>query len=60
MKKVFATVLGAALMLIGTQAFAQLSVGVGYINASDKTVATVGGTTKTDKADRNGFYVGFD
>ena len=60
MKKVFATVLGAALMLIGTQAFAQIGFGVGYINASDKTVATVSGTTKTDKADRNGFYVGFD
>ena len=60
MKKVFATVLGAALMLIGTQAFAQASIGVGYINASDKTVITAGDSNKTSKADRNGFYVGFD
>lgn len=61
MKKVFATVLGAALMLIGTQAFAQASIGVGYINASDKTVTTSGSSASTsDKADLNGFYVGFD
>ncbi len=60
MNKVFATVLGAALMLIGTQAFAQASIGVGYINAADKTVTTSGSSSNTSKADRNGFYVGFD
>lgn len=59
MKKIFSTVLAAALMLVATNAFAQLSAGVGYLNASDKSVYT---PSKGDKVitetPLNGFYAG--
>ncbi len=55
MKKVYAIVLAAALLLVGTQASAQLRFGAGYMNAAERTIS---GNT-TDKADLNGFYAGF-
>ena len=47
--------LAAALLLMGTQAFAQARFGAGYLNAAERTIS---GNT-TEKADLNGFYVGF-
>ena len=59
MKKIFATLLAASLMFAATDAFAQLSAGVGYLNASDKSVYT---PSKGDKVitetPLNGFYAG--
>lgn len=54
MKKIFATLLAAALMLTGTQAFAQIAVGAGYMNATEKLSAG----SYTDKLDLNGVYAG--
>ena len=34
MKKIFSTLLAASLMLLGTQAFAQMSVNAGYLNST--------------------------
>ena len=34
MKKIFATVLAASMMLLGTQAFAQVTVNAGYLNST--------------------------
>ena len=50
MKKFFSIVLAASLMLIGTQAFAQMSVNAGYLNSTLKTSNT------SDNA--NGAYAG--
>ena len=50
MKKIFSIVLAASLMLIGTQAFAQMSVNAGYLNSTLKTRNT------SDNA--NGAYAG--
>ena len=36
MKKVFSILLAASLMLLGTQAFAQMSVNAGYLNSTMK------------------------
>ena len=58
MKKIFATVLAASLMLVATNAFAQLSAGAGYLNASETTTYTNGDTKTTSTAGMNGFYVG--
>ena len=58
MKKLFASVLVGAMMLMGTNAFAQLSVGGGYINSTETSTYTVGNTSTSSKADLNGFYVG--
>ena len=59
MKKLFTTLLAASLMLVGTQAFAQLSAGVGYINANEKSTYTGSdGTKTTTTAPLNGFYLG--
>ena len=55
MKKIFAIVLGAALMLAGTNAFAQLSVGAGWLNSTE-TVKS--GNNDPSKTNLNGFYVG--
>lgn len=55
MKKLIATLLAASLALIGTQAFAQLSVNAGYLNSSAKNPYGV----KTDQpSNYNGFYAG--
>lgn len=51
MKKIFATLLAASLMLIGTQAHAQLTTGAGYFFASEKT-------GNSDAVAHHGFYLG--
>jgi len=52
MKKIFATLLAASLLLIGTQANAQLVPGAGYLYASEKA-------SNSDNAiAHNGFYLG--
>ncbi|MBR6859410.1 MAG: outer membrane beta-barrel protein [Bacteroidales bacterium] len=50
MKKILTTLLAATLMLLGTQAFAQVSVNAGYLNSTLKTKNT------SDNA--NGAYAG--
>ena len=50
MKKILSTLLAASLMLLGTQAFAQMSVNAGYLNSMLKTSNT------SDNA--NGAYAG--
>ena len=50
MKKIFSILLAASLMLLGTQAFAQMSVNAGYLNSTLKTSNTA------DNA--NGAYAG--
>lgn len=56
MKKVIISVLSAALLLMGTQAKAQLSVGAGYLNTTETTVNTSYSTASS--ANLNGFYAG--
>ena len=58
MKKFFATLLAASLMFAATDAFAQLSAGAGYLNATETTTYTNNNTTTSEKAQYNGFYVG--
>lgn len=58
MKKIVSVFAAAALMLIGTQAYAQLSVGLGYISAQEKTVSTTGSNTNTTTLDMSGVYAG--
>lgn len=55
MKKFFAIVLGAALMLAGTNAFAQLSVGAGWLNSTESVKS---GNNDPSNTNLNGFYVG--
>jgi len=50
MKKIFSVLLAATLMLLGTQAFAQMSVNAGYLNSTLKT------NNNSDNA--NGAYAG--
>lgn len=56
MKKIYAIVLSAALVLLGTQAKAQLSVGAGYLNSTETT--TVTNSNNSSNAGLNGFYIG--
>ena len=56
MKKILSSVLVASLMLLTTSAFAQFSVGAGYVNS--KTTLSSGSSTYS--APSNGFYAGFD
>lgn len=56
MKKIYALVLTAALLLAGTQANAQLSLGAGYLNTTETTVNTSYSTASS--AILNGFYAG--
>ena len=58
MKKIFATLLAASLIFAATDAFAQLSAGAGYLNATETTTYTNNNTTTSEKAQYNGFYVG--
>lgn len=59
MKKIFATILAASLMLVATNAFAQLSAGLGYINATETGTYTNGNTvTDLTPQDYNGLYAG--
>lgn len=61
MKKIFATILAASLMLVATNAFAQLTAGIGYINSTEKSVYTPdNGDPVTSTRPLNGFYVGAD
>ena len=39
MKKIFASIFAASLMLLGTQAYAQLAVGAGSLRAMDNVKA---------------------
>ena len=50
MKKILTTLLAASLMLLGTQAFAQMSVNAGYLNS---TLAT-----KSTSSNANGAFAG--
>ncbi len=54
MKKVFSSIFAASMMLLGTVAIAQPSVGIGYLNSTDK--AKSGSTTNSTNL--SGFYVG--
>ena len=54
MKRIVKTIIAASLMLVSTQAVAQLSVGVGYLNSTSKTKA--GDVVSTLPS--NGFYAG--
>lgn len=60
MKKFVFTALSAALMLIGTNAFAQLSVNAGFTNSALKEKATVAKKDFKDTRKANGFYFGGD
>ena len=51
MKKILSTLLAASLMLLGTQAFAQVSVNAGYLNSTLTT-------QNADPANANGAYAG--
>lgn len=55
MKKVFAIVLCAAALLLGTRANAQLSLGAGWINSTERSYI---GNNTPDKYNYNGFYAG--
>ena len=54
MKKIITTILAASMMLMGTTAFAQVSIGAGYLNSSSK----VTNSSKVLKTPYNGFYAG--
>ena len=59
MKKIFASLLAASMMLVAFNANAQLSAGAGYLNANDKAVTTISENSKTTvETPLNGFYVG--
>ena len=59
MKSFLTTVLAASLMLIGTNAFAQLSVAAGFGNSQTKFDINVLNVIKTShNANLNGFYAG--
>lgn len=56
MKKFFVSFFAASLMLLGTQAFAQIVPGAGYLRSMDNVKATNGNSTSADA--KNGFYLG--
>jgi hypothetical protein len=53
MKKIFSTILAASLMLIGTQAFAQMSVNAGYLSSTQSF-----GDSNSKSVNSNGAYAG--
>ena len=53
MKKIFSTLLAASLMLLGTQAFAQMSVNAGYLNSTQSFASS-----NTKSIASNGAYAG--
>lgn len=57
MKKLFATVLAATLLLLGTQGHAQLVTGAGYLRATD-TVKSNSSSGNVSTEAMNGFYLG--
>lgn len=58
MKKIFASLIAASMMLVAFNANAQLSAGLGYINAKNTYVETSDNTKTTTETPLNGFYVG--
>lgn len=54
MKRIITTILAASMMFIGTTAFAQVSIGAGYLNSTMKTTISSSSTTMP----YNGFYAG--
>lgn len=56
MKKIYALVLTAALLLAGTRANAQLMIGAGYLNSAETSSYTNSNSVK--KMGLNGFYAG--
>ena len=52
MKKILTSVLAASMMLLGTSAFAQVSVGAGYVNSTS--------VKNNSKTPGNGFYAGLE
>ena len=56
MKKIYALVLAAALLLLGTQAKAQFHIGVGYLNSTEITRFNDG--TNPFRETMHGFYLG--
>ena len=58
MKKIFAIVLSAAALLMGAQAYAQLSVGAGWLNSTETTTVKAGNTSSSAASNLNGFYAG--
>lgn len=57
MKKLIASLFAASLMLLGTQAYAQLVVGAGYLHNIENT-KTTDGKAVGDAVHLNGFYLG--
>ena len=55
MKKIFATLFAASLMLMGTQSFAQIVPGAGYLLSIEKSSSE---NSSMDATKLNGFYVG--
>ncbi len=55
MKKLISIAVAASMMLIGTTAFAQASIGAGYINETNKAKL---GDTNRNLGSMNGFYAG--
>ena len=58
MKKIFASLIAASMMLVAFNANAQISAGLGYINAKNTSVYTSDNTKTTTETPLNGFYVG--
>ena len=58
MKKIYSIVLGAALLLLGSEAYAQLAVGGGYLSATDKSKVEIAGHETTNTYSLNGAYLG--
>ena len=56
MKKLISIAVAASMMLIGTTAFAQASIGAGYINETNKVKI---GDNASSMGALNGFYAGF-
>jgi len=55
MKRIITTILAASMMLMGTTAFAQVSIGAGYLNESNKAVVA---NSNVNMGAMNGFYAG--
>ena len=56
MKKIFTTILAASMMLVGLNAFAQMSVGAGYVNSDHRGRIKKDADVQTKNL--SGFYVG--
>lgn len=55
MKRIITTLLAASMMLMGTTAFAQASIGAGYLNETNKAVVS---NSDINMGALNGFYAG--